>query len=223
MATDVGQPLSAMTMTRFGRDEATATIVGIGVVPETLPPAADTTPTEPDSDEPVASTPADTTVQVDPEDPSDTAHPVDPSLPTDPADPGDPADTTRPDQGAPDASESGATSSKPSEPADPSKPSEPADPSKPSETAKPSDPSDGTRPTEPDESRPDGGGDDPSETDEHGRTETVEESETLSTADRLKDVYGEAVSFCRSSVGLNGVVCVAIMGAAFVLLRKKRE
>ncbi len=211
MATDVGQPLSAMTMTRFGRDEATATIVGTDVIPETAPPSAETAPDEPDSEGPAASSPADTVVQDDPKDSTDATDPADPTRPTDPSDsdePTDPDATTRPEQGVPGASDSTADPSKPSVPGDPTEPTRPAEPS---ESAKPA---------EPNESRPDGGEDDPSETND-SHADSAAESETLSTADRLMGVYGEAVSFCQSSMGMSGVVCVAVMGAAFILLRKK--
>ncbi len=169
MTTDVGQALSPMTMTRFGRDEATATIVGTNVIPETTPPSADTTPAEPDSDGPVNPDPTDTTT---PDVSADTA------------------DTTRPEQ-------------------DQTGPS-----------------GDSSKPADPDESRPngentDGGESRPAETDEFGNYRDPDETETRSTADRLATVYGEAFSICHSSVGANGVVCVAIMGAAFAVLRKK--
>lgn len=167
MGAEAVMSLSSMTVTRFGRNEATATIVGTDVIPETTPPSAETKPAEPDSGASSDSRPADTAEPADPQ-PTDTAEPADPT-----------------------------------------------DPSAPEATAKPEDP---------EQSRPDGtgGGESrPAETDEFGNYREPEESETLSTADRLADVYGEAVSACHASFGAGGAVCVAIMGAAFLLLRKK--
>ena len=175
--------------------------MGTDVIPEVTTTPAGETATDPSAPEDSATGPELT----DPADPNETGSattPADSQQPTDPAPDGSDATTDAPGGSGQDQSETTGNGATPSEPADSTESSGGVGGS--SNEANPA------------ETNSDGS----AMTDGQGQG-TAEESETLSTADRLKDVYGEAVSFCHSSMGASGIVCVAAMGAAFVLLRKK--
>jgi hypothetical protein len=53
--------------------------------------------------------------------------------------------------------------------------------------------------------------------------EEPEESNTTSTLDKLKDVYGVASTQCHSTIGPSGLIYVAIISACGFLMRKKRS
>lgn len=82
--------------------------------------------------------------------------------------------------------------------------------------------------TDPEDSTVPGGSDDPEETTGQGVTivtrpaDEGEESETQSTIDRLKDVYGQANTACQATMSASGLLCVVIMAGGYLGLRKKK-